>query len=133
MKRLVASPKIDESEINYEVNDVQMSSLEGDHYDAVTINIKYEGEYVGNLIFSVYEEDQRIYMENIEVWEHYRGLGLAQYLYKKFGELYSLNYNGWIVERNFQNPAAESAFMKAIELGWVPQEAFNENYTKRTY
>ncbi|MNV87780.1 hypothetical protein D3C71_1819350 [compost metagenome] len=84
-------------------------------------------------MFTVNDEDQTLYIENIEVWEVYQGLGLAQYLYKKFGELYKNKYNGWIVEREFQNPAAESAFKKAIEQGWVPEEALNEDHTKRNY
>lgn len=132
-KRLIAAPKVDESEISYEVNDSQMVDIKGDPYNATTINLLFNGEYAGYLIFSVYPEEERLYIENIEVDEVHQGLGLAQYMYKKFGELYSSQYNAWIVEREFQNPVAESAFRKAIDLGWVPQEALNESYTNRTY
>lgn len=133
VKRLIAAPKVDESEVGYEVNESQMRDIKGNPYDAITINLLFNGEYVGYLIFSIYPEEERLYIENIEVNEVYQGLGLAQYLYKKFGELYSSHYSGWIVEREFQNPAAESAFKAAIDLGWVPPEALNENHTNRTY
>lgn len=128
-----AAPKIDESEIQYDVNDVELTNIEGTPYQATTISIKYNGDYAGDLIFAVYPEEEKIYIEQIEVWDVYQNLGLAQYLYKKFGELYKQNYSGWTVGRDFQNPTAEAAFKKAIEQGWVPAEALNEDHTKRSY
>lgn len=99
----------------------------------VNINLSYKGDQVAYLMFTVDDEQQQLYIENIEVWDVYQGLGLAQYLYKKFGELYRSNYSGWTVAREFQNPAAEAAFNKAIEKGWVPPEAFSEDHTRRSY
>lgn len=110
-----------------------MSNITGEIYEVTTIGIKYNRDHAGELIFAIYPEEEKLYIENIEVWEVYQGLGLAQYLYKKFGELYREKYSGWSVGREFQNPAAEKAFSNAINFGWVPKEAFNEEHIVRTY
>jgi Acetyltransferase (GNAT) family. len=125
--------KINEDEVDYNVSESFSRDIYDNEIKIINVNILYNGEEVGYLMFSVDENNQKLFIENIEVWEVYRNQGIGQLLYKKFGELYRNNYNGWIVEREFQNPIAEQAFMKAIEKGWVPQEAFNEQTTKRTY
>lgn len=128
-----ASPKINESEINYSVSESITRDIRDNEQLAININLSYKGDQVAYLMFTVNEQNRSLYIENIEVWDVYQGLGFAQYLYKKFGEIYREKFNGWIVERDFQSPAAEAAFNKAIEKGWVPPEAFNENYTRRSY
>lgn len=139
LKRLISADKrnklakIDESEISYEVQEGTMRDIRGNEYESVTINIIYQNEYVGYLIFTVYPDKQQLYIEQIEVWDVYQGQGLAQYLYKKFGEIYRQNYMGWPVGRKFENPKAEQAFKRAIEKGWVPPEAYTEEYIDRTY
>ncbi|MNN60424.1 hypothetical protein D3C81_1756050 [compost metagenome] len=129
----LSAPKVRESDISYDVNESTTRDINNKVQNVVTINITYQNEQIGYLMFSVDEENKTIYVENIEVWEVYQNLGFAQYLFKKFGELYMSKYSGWIVEGEFQHPAAESAFKKAIELGWVPAEALNENHFKRNY
>lgn len=131
--RRLAAPKVDEKDIEYTINEARMSNITGEVYEATTVGIKYHNDYAGELIFAIYPEEEKLYIENIEVWDVYQNLGLAQYLYKRFGELYKEKYNGWVVEREFQHPAAEKAFKNAIELGWVPAEAFSEEHTRRTY
>ena len=79
------------------------------------------------------EDESFIYLAKIEVENKYREHGIGTLLYKEFGALYSQRYSGWEVERHFENPIAEYSFKKAIELGYVPSEAYTENKTTRDY
>lgn len=68
-----------------------------------------------------------IYVDQIYVDSKVRSAGIGQLLYKKFGEIYNQNYNGWIVSKYYVNPVAEYAFRKAVSLGWISESAISNN------
>lgn len=72
-----------------------------------------------------------VFIEQVFVDEKMRNFGIGQLLYKKFGEIYNQNYDGWIVSRYYVNPIAEYAFKKAVSLGWINDSAIGDG--KGTY
>lgn len=79
------------------------------------------------------KNEKELYIEFLNVDEEYRQIGIGQLLYKKFGEVYSKDYYGWDIGRQFANPVAEYSFRKAVGLGWIPEIAITENKIERMY
>lgn len=110
---------------------------EEDYYKGITYKISamVNGTEAGYLSFveTTTNDETYLYLAKIEVQPEYREFGIGTLLYKEFGSIYSQKYSGWEVERHFENPIAEYAFKKAIELGYVPSDAFTEERTTRQY
>ncbi|MNV65025.1 hypothetical protein D3C71_1576940 [compost metagenome] len=110
----------------------------------------YLGDEIGSIMFYAYEGwplnkidpnayksseimNQLLYIKEVRVRDQYQGFGIGQLLYKKFGEVYTEQFNGWPVGKNYANPIAEYAYRKAVGLGYIPEMALNEEYTGREY
>ncbi|MNB99335.1 hypothetical protein D3C81_904380 [compost metagenome] len=110
----------------------------------------YLGSEIGSMMFYAYEGwplnkidpsayksnevvQQLLYIKEVRVVDKYQGFGIGQLLYKKFGEVYSEQFGGWPVGKNYANPIAEYSYRKAVGLGYIPEMALNEEYTKREY
>jgi GNAT superfamily N-acetyltransferase len=97
------------------------------------ITAKLNGQKVGEMDFKIVGSDNHIEIDSVDVDDKYRNLGIGQLLYKEFGNIYSQKYMGTKVKRFFINPIAEYSFRKAVGLGWVPQEALQEDDIARVY
>lgn len=95
------------------------------------IEIRRDGELLGDLKYTVYGERENIYINYVEIYESYRQNGLATLLYKELSQDYNANYPGWKIRRTFVNPVAEYTFSKAVAEGLFPAESLND--AKRDY
>lgn len=105
-------------------------------FSSYKIIATHEGQEVGALDYSTKEYvngENQLYVEFLFVDENYRQAGIGQLIYKKFGEVYTQNYDGWGIARVFANPVAEYSFRKAVSMGWFPENALNEDKIEREY
>lgn len=126
---------------NSEIVNVEEDDDEEYYYYGATYKITalVNGEEAGYLNFVETRtradgvDDHFLYLAKIEVENKYREHGIGTLLYKEFGTIYAQKFSGWEVERHFENPVAEYAFKRAIELGYVSASAFTEERTTRDY
>jgi len=106
-------------------NDNIIGSLSFIEYNNIPIDIfGYDKEGIADKILNI---------DKIEVKNHYRQLGFGTRLYQEFGKIYDEKFNGVPVARYFINPIAEYSFRKAVSLGYVSENALNEDYISRGY
>lgn len=139
-RRILASNLLDLRSVNMEnvIIDEEVDDEDDDYYyKGITYKIAatISGEEAGYLTFveTTTNDESYLYLAKIEVQPKYREFGIGTLLYKEFGSIYNEKYSGWEVERHFENPIAEYAFKKAIELGYVSPDAFTEERTTRQY
>lgn len=132
-------------EFSFESNEVDPKYQKADKKIEHDIKCFCDGKELGLIQFTEYinalgsnidshlpnEKITILYFDWIEVKDEYKQLGIGQLLYKEFGKIYSEQFNGIPVARNFDNPIAEYSLKKAISLGWVPEQAFSEEFTAR--
>ncbi|MDF2534279.1 MAG: hypothetical protein K0R18_436 [Bacillales bacterium] len=127
--------------IDYSPNVGSDSDPEDGYYMTMhRIEAMYNGGEIGALDFNQVSqldengnEEDILYLAYIKVESEYRGTGISGMLYKKFGEVYSQNFMDWEVERHFESPIAEYSFKKAVDQGWVPNQAYTPERTTRSY
>lgn len=89
------------------------------------IEIRRDGELLGDMKYEVYPDEKVLYINYIEIQEPYRKQGLAMLIYRTLSEIYNSQYQGWRISRVFVNPVAEYAFNKAVAEGLFPDETLN--------
>lgn len=135
-------------QIDFTTSDWYVNGSKGSKTNKISATLS-NGERIGFVDFMSYElvsekilfEDgdtytfieNVIYIKKVAVYQKFQNNGLGLELYKKFGEIYSDNFSGWSVAREFINPIAEYLFRKAVSLGYVPETALNEELIRRDY
>lgn len=89
------------------------------------IEVRRDGELLGDMKYEVYPEEKVLYINYIEIQEPYRKQGLAMLIYRTLSEIYNSQYQGWRISRVFVNPVAEYVFNKAVAEGLFPDETLN--------
>lgn len=133
---------------DYTEKEINVNGAQKAIYYRITLNL-HDGTEVGNMIFTAYENvsagmlglskdwnefiEKIIYIDRIYVVSAFRNNGIAIEIYKKFGEIYSEQFQNWPITRDFVNPVAEYTYRKAVSMGLIPEETMTEQYIKRDY
>lgn len=144
MKRLIKASDLEG--LTVEITPYSNEDDKYGHFESYGINATLDGQRVGFLNLFVYQDyvggeisrqfegqkvEKMLYFDDFEVDSNQRGKGIANEILKKLGELYREKFSGWPMFNMYINPVAEYAVINAIAQGWLPEEAFIEEYQLR--
>lgn len=138
----------DKLEFTVQANNRDFNLHNADYAIDYEIYCDYYDQQIGYLHFSVYGNvnakdvhpslpdkkfETLIYINNILVQQEYRGWGIGEHIYDKFGEIYEEQFMGVPVAQVFVNPIAEYIYRKEVQKGNIPKEALTEELIVREY
>lgn len=92
------------------------------------INPNYDGYVQLGSINWEYQEDEEILIGHMDTEPKYQNKGVGDFLFEKFCEIYTQNYNNEPISVSTGNPVVEYMFAKAVSNGLLPEQAFVDNF-----